>query len=804
MMFAGRSHSLSCPFLSNYQLWQQEKFLRMCKYKRPPGFIDPLNPKPTANQEGDTTRDLIEDLTDEQMRQLMFNEGGQNDTLPTIGETEEESPSVVGDTEATTVIQEENNNNNNNNNSMNEGKGEQQESSRKTSASTRQSSHVDKLRAQMGGTTANSNKGRPRSTLSSSKTGLPRDKQQLLPTLIEKRTAGDVNKRQHRAPGTSPGRRNRPDAGMDGDYSSKRAATAPSGDAFGFENSHTQKESTRLPKTKRKDQKLDDPTNGGGLMPISAWRDEDDDDRVGSASIEDSMEGSGEYWDEDPDADKKIDKLNRNYAFDGLPGSSNSSSPHGGTTKGVPSSSGVSRSGKKKSITSSRAELTTMDREIRIYTVEMDAGKYNAIRISSLHACMSFHPLAYSTHKHSPSTHSYTLLVACVLQRIHGCPPHSDPSVDGLSVASLDNNNNNNNNNNRPFTPEGMMHSPTSMLSPAVPGISTFASTPRESECRSFYTARSEIKCWVLMELKVLLIRVFVPDAFPLIDVEAQISLRELAANKGMSVENLSTDFNTLTIIAKEIISEVELTTEDETALAAAAAKQRKNVRRNRAQHDASNPGTPLDDEDKKKNKGPTRRTHLVVHMAKKGQKRHRSTAAAFLDEQFAVHLPSRPNTANKSERTSGGWVRAGGGAESAHILIPTKPMLAVPEPELLEVVRVFKVPVTITVPSAKTLRLHVSAGAPISGVSRKQPPPPTGPAAVPAPTITMNPFQIAAAAAAAAVQGSDISGMQTYSATETSSSATNTGMSSFTSTPPPPPPPPTHIPLFSPFTLSY
>ena len=368
----------------------------------------------------------------------------------------------------------------------------------------------------------------------------------------------------------------------------------------------------------------------------------------------------------------------------------------------------------------------------------------------------------------------YLLIFCCDVSMI-GSPRHLDPPADGTSVTNPDNNSN------RPFTPDGIQ-TPTSVLSPSlVPGISTFASTPRESECRSFYTARSEIKCWVLMELKVLLIRVFVPDAFPLIDVEAQISLRELAANKGMSVENLSTDFNTLTIIAKEIISEVELTTEDETALAAAAAKQRKNVRRNKAQHDASNPGTPLDDEDKKKNKGPTRRTHLVVHMAKKGQKRHRSTAAAFLDEQFAVHLPTRPNTANKSDKTSGGWARVGGGggAESSQILIPSKPMLAVPEPELLEVIRVFKVPVTITVPSAKALRLHGAAGAPNTGVSRKQAPPPTGTAPIAtAPTSSMNPYQIAAAVAAAAVQGGDHSGIQTYSVTETSSSATNTGMS--------------------------
>ena len=342
--------------------------MRMCKYKRPPGFIDPLNPKPIPNEESDTTRDMIEDLTDEQMRQMMFNDDGvPNDTLPTIGEAEEESPSMVFDTETTTLIQEENNN---------EGIGKHERISQKTPASTRPSSHVDKLRAQMSSTTGNSNnKSRPRSTLSSSTNGSQRDKQQFLPTLNEKRTIGDVNKRQHRAPGTSPGRQNRSDTGIDGDYSSKRAATAPSGDAFGFENSQKKKISIRQPKTKRKDHKLDDPTNGGGHMPISAWRDEDDEDRVGSASIEDSMEGSGEYWDEDPaDADKKMGTLNRNYTFDSQPGSSNSSSPHGGHTIGVPSS-GVSRSGKKKSITSSRAELTTMDREIRIYTVEMDAGK---------------------------------------------------------------------------------------------------------------------------------------------------------------------------------------------------------------------------------------------------------------------------------------------------------------------------------------------------------------------------------------------------------------------------------------------
>ena len=239
----------------------------------------------------------------------------------------------------------------------------------------------------MGGTTGNGNKGRPRSTLSSSKTGLPRDRQQLLPSLNEKRTADDVSKRQHRAPGTSPGRRTLlSDAGMDGDYSNKRAATAPIGDAFGFEKSHkktsTTKNITRQSKTKRKVHKLDDPSNEGGLMPINAWRDEDDDDRGGSASMDDSMEGSGEYWDEDPDTEKKLDKLNRNYTHDSQPGSSTNSSPHGGQARGA-HSTGVSRSGKQKSISSSRAELTTMDREIRIYTVEMDAGIYTDIFIST-------------------------------------------------------------------------------------------------------------------------------------------------------------------------------------------------------------------------------------------------------------------------------------------------------------------------------------------------------------------------------------------------------------------------------------
>jgi hypothetical protein len=89
----------------------------------------------------------------------------------------------------------------------------------------------------------------------------------------------------------------------------------------------------------------------------------------------------------------------------------------------------------------------------------------------------------------------------------------------------------------------------------------------------------------------------------------------------------------------------------------------------------------------------PTRRTRLVVHLARKGRRRHRSTAEAFLDEQFMAHV-SPPGS------SSGGRVRPSGGEDS-----PFKPRLLEQEPERLEMTRTIRVPVTVLVPSAKALR---------------------------------------------------------------------------------------------------
>ena len=164
-----------------------------------------------------------------------------------------------------------------------------------------------------------------------------------------------------------------------------------------------------------------------------------------------------------------------------------------------------------------------------------------------------------------------------------------------------------------------------------VPGVSTYVATPRESECRSFHNGRAEIKCWLAMELRVLVIRVKVPDAFPLIDVKAQVSLRDIALNKGVSVDNLIGDLKTLEVIATELSTEVELTVEDDSATnGSAALLKRQQSKQKSAESGKSTTG-----------KAPkaTRTTRLVVHMAKKGRKRHRNISQAFLDEHFASSL---------------------------------------------------------------------------------------------------------------------------------------------------------------------
>ena len=325
----------------------------------------------------------------------------------------------------------------------------------------------------------------------------------------------------------------------------------------------------------------------------------------------------------------------------------------------------------RKSSSSHRAELTRMDREIRIYTVEMADNE-----------------------------------------------TVEDPSIHGGQDNSVTL---------EPF-------SPTSALSAGiVPGVSTYAVTPRESECRSFHTARSEIKCWLLMESKTLLIRVYVPDAFPLIDVQAHISLRDLALNKSMTVDTLLSDFKTLENIAKEIISEVELLIEDESAAAALAAKQRKNYIRSKSKTgDGMNQleASTKDGENASNKNKPTRRTRLVVHMAHKGRRRHRSTAEAFLDEQFMSHLwspdndsaavvstivtrvPSMKSSQKTKEMPRGTFdtinrsasMRRGSFNASLMKALHLQPILMVPVPERLEVTRNTMIQVSVTVPGPKSM----------------------------------------------------------------------------------------------------
>ena len=271
------------------------------------------------------------------------------------------------------------------------------------------------------------------------------------------------------------------------------------------------------------------------------------------------------------------------------------------------------------------------------------------------------------------------------------------------------------------FSPEKVF-SHTSALSPgAIPGVSTYSLTPRESECRSFYTARAEIKCWLLMEMKTLLIRVYVPDAFPLIDVQSQISLRDLASNKGMTVDNLMTDFKTLELIATEIISEVELTIEDETAAAALAAKQRKEkgISRRHKLHSPDTPGGGGSGDDSSGGEGvgsmnskgkPTRRTRLVVHLARKGRRRHRSTAEAFLDEQFMSHLSPTAN-GKGSEVWAVDALADAIGAGDAQGTPSLRQRLRVPEPVRLEVTRSVMVSVTVTVPGPKAVAAARNVG---------------------------------------------------------------------------------------------
>ena len=146
-------------------------------------------------------------------------------------------------------------------------------------------------------------------------------------------------------------------------------------------------------------------------------------------------------------------------------------------------------------------------------------------------------------------------------------------------------------------------------------GESTCCYTPRQSECRSFYTAHARLHCWVLAQRKTLLIRAELPDSFPVIEVEAEVSVRDLALARGLDVDCLLIDPE-LERIAREIIDQAELTVEDKELSRQGYAKA----------NDA------LDASYLKQKNGQVVR--IVVHMRKWGQsaKKHHSTSEAFID----------------------------------------------------------------------------------------------------------------------------------------------------------------------------
>jgi hypothetical protein len=92
-------------------------------------------------------------------------------------------------------------------------------------------------------------------------------------------------------------------------------------------------------------------------------------------------------------------------------------------------------------------------------------------------------------------------------------------------------------------------------------GVSTYCTTPRQTECRSFYTAHCKLRCWVLVQRKTLLIRAELPDSFPTVEVEAEVSIEDLAASRGVEVEALLGDLE-LENIARGIMGEAELIVE--------------------------------------------------------------------------------------------------------------------------------------------------------------------------------------------------------------------------------------------------
>lgn len=213
----------------------------------------------------------------------------------------------------------------------------------------------------------------------------------------------------------------------------------------------------------------------------------------------------------------------------------------------------------------SRCELVTVSRIIRLYNVEQEQAQLNEQNDDSNNENCT------DDSSGDDVDQSTSQLFKTQHQHHHNGRRHSD-------CRSYNNNNDNNKKNNNDDYDnydndnhnrrresktkiENMNKSKKSSKEVPPAGESTCCYTPRQSECRSFYTAHAKLHCWVLAQRKTLLIRAELPDSFPVIEVEAEVSVRDLALARGLDVDSLLIDPE-LERIAREIIDQAELTIE--------------------------------------------------------------------------------------------------------------------------------------------------------------------------------------------------------------------------------------------------
>ena len=254
-----------------------------------------------------------------------------------------------------------------------------------------------------------------------------------------------------------------------------------------------------------------------------------------------------------------------------------------------------------------RCDLVTVSRIIRLYNVEQEQVQLNDQKNDSNHEnCIddsSGDDVDQSNTQMSNNQHHHRRRNSEVTNNNNNNNSHDDNDYD--------------NDNKRRDSKSKKKMIQLKMTGKDVPviGESTCCYTPRQSECRSFYTAHARLHCWVLAQRKTLLIRAELPDSFPVIEVEAEVSVRDLALARGLAVDALLVDPE-LGRIAREIIDQAELTVEDKELSRLGYAKA----------NDA------LDASYLKQKNGQV--VSIVVHMRKWGQsaKKHHSTSEAFID----------------------------------------------------------------------------------------------------------------------------------------------------------------------------